>query len=361
MLRRGVDRYDSRVPVRFAHRDGGPGFALPSRRDPAVAETIRRWRGLTSGAPTLLACSGGADSTALALCLLAAGGGAAAGLAHIVHDLRPEAEALADRDRARALAEGLGLPFFEEAIAVRAAGGNAEGAARRLRYAALARLARKAGVQFVATAHQADDQLETIVMALLRGAGLEGLAGISPRRRIGAGVALVRPMLGMTRADAERICTDAGVEWAEDVTNLDVSRLRAALRRGPLAEIRRMRPQAAARAARSAELMRDAAGLVQDRVRALFGEEMEWERKALRGERAIVVGAGLRRAALRLTEGAGADRLSGRVVDPAVRAIRGESTDPRRFEWVRGVVVEVDARRVRVGRAEKGPGVVAGP
>jgi len=124
-----------------------------------------------------------------------------------------------------------------------------------------------------------------------------------------------------------------------------------------------LRPGAAARAARSGAMLRDAAGVVQDRVHEVFGDGFEWGREALRRERAIVVGSGLRRAALRLTGGVGADRLGARRVDPAVRAARDASTEPREFSWPGGVVVLVRANVVRVElSAEKnGPPLGDGP
>lgn len=308
-----------------------------------------RWRRLTGGgAPTLVACSGGADSSALALALGAFGEGVAVG--HIRHDLRPEAESGADRDRASGLAREIGVPFFEGECAVREMAGNAEANARRCRYRAMAGLAQRAGTPFVATAHHADDQFESVLMALMRGAGPDGLRGIALRRGLSAGVTLIRPMLHVRRVDAEEVCRVAGVEWAVDRTNLEPGRLRAALRLGPLAELTRLRPGAAVAAARSADLQRQAARLVRGASEALFGEGDEWTRSALRGQPAIVLGAGLRRAAVRLGGGSGADRLSSRVVGPVVRAIRDGSTEPRRFDWPGGLVVEVTASVVRVRR-----------
>ncbi|TVQ31123.1 MAG: tRNA lysidine(34) synthetase TilS [Phycisphaeraceae bacterium] len=307
----------------------------------------------------MVACSGGADSVALALGLR--GIGAPVTLAHIVHDLRPAAETEMDRASVEALAERLGIPFVCDSIRVQ--GGNKESAARRGRYRALSELARSAGIGFVATAHHADDQFESIVMALLRGSGVRGLAGVAPRRRLGEGVRLIRPMLGLRREDAERLCRESGVGWREDQTNLDTTRLRAALRHGPLKELEALRPGAATRAARSGAMLRDAAGLVQDRVCEVFGDGFEWERAALRRERAIVVGAGLRRAALKLTGGVGADRLGAKRVDPAVRAVRDEGTEPREFHWPGGVVVRVHANAVQMsaGADKNGPPRSDGP
>jgi tRNA(Ile)-lysidine synthase len=319
------------------------------RADPAARDTVRRWRRATDGAPTLVACSAGADSVALALAL--AGAGAPIALGHVIHDMRPRADAERDAERVRALADTLGVhALVADADAV--PGENLEASLRRARYDALADLAGRAGAAAVATAHHADDQLESVLLALVRGAGPRGLAGVAPRRPLPAGVLLVRPMLGVERADCERLCALAGVEWADDPTNRDPARARAVLRQQVLPALADLHPGAARAASRAADLLRDAAGLIDDRVEAVFADDRAWDRDRLRAERDIVVGEGLRRAALRLTGGAGADALGARRIEQAVRAIRGSSTEPRSFNLPRGVTLEVTASRVVMRRTD---------
>jgi len=324
-----------------------------SRRDPAVAKLIARWKRLSGGARTLIACSAGADSTALTLVLRAASSNLA--VAHVLHDLRPAPVARADRDAAKALADRCGLPFFEAAVAVPP--GNAEANARHARYAALARLANESGYEFVATAHHAGDQLEGLIMALVRGAGPAGLAAARESRPIecpdtGAAATLIRPALRTERAVLESICRDCGAEWRTDETNFDVSRDRAALRHGPLAEIESLRPGAAARAARTADLLRDAAELIEERAQQVFGDQLEWPREKLRAERPVVLAAGLRRAFLTLTGGAHADKLDGETLDRAIEAIRSPSGEHKELHWPRGVSLIIS--RDRVGLAARG-------
>ncbi len=321
-----------------AARDAAGSLTARIRRLAPARAAVRSWRELTGGRPTLIACSGGADSTALAIALA---GGRGHAIAHIVHDMRPASEANVDRDAVRELAGKLGLPFHESQVSCRD-DGNVESAARRARYRALERIARDANIAFVASAHHADDQFESLVMALIRGAGLRGLSGIAPSRPLSDSVTLVRPMLRLTRADSEAICRAAGIEWVHDRTNLDETRARAGLRLGPIAQIRDHRPGAALRAAKSADLLRDAAQVVEERVIGVFGDADQWPRARLRTETALVVGAGLRRAALRVSGGIGADRLTARIVDPVVRAVRDNSTEPRRFTWsLSGTKIEV--------------------
>jgi len=339
--------------------DGAPnGLQLPDRRDAAVRAIARAWRARTAGRAardgdrrTLVACSGGADSSALLIALCAAAGRTDNLVAaHIVHDLRPEAESHADRARARALADGLGVQFVEDGVQIASRPGNAEGNARRARYDALASLADARHCPYVATAHHADDQLETLVMALVRGSGVRGMRGVAPARWLrrpegDAGVRLVRPMLGVTRADAERLCREAGWSWAEDRTNRDRARLRSAVRAEVLPALRSLRPAAALRAADTAARMRQAAAALAEGSEVLLRDadhapgRCRWHRDALRRAPRAVVGDALRLAAARLGEG-GLDRLPARSLDAAVSFIRSASGEARSFVWSR-VVLEI--------------------
>ena len=332
-----------------AYSPTASAWAGVDRRDPDVSRVIARWKRLSGGARTLIACSAGADSTALTLILRAATQDLA--VAHVLHDLRPENAARADRDAARDLADRCGLPFFEAAVGVPP--GNVEANARRVRYAALARLAKDANCEFVATAHHAGDQLEGMIMALVRGAGPAGLAAARESRTIecadtGAAATLIRPALRTERATLERVCRACNAEWRTDETNFDTSRDRAALRHGPLAEIESLRPGAAARAARTAELLRDAAGLIDERAAEVFGDQLEWPRATLRTERPAVLAAGLRRAFLKLTNGAHADKLDGETIDRAVEAIRSPSGESFEFHWPKRVSLIVSRERVEL-------------
>jgi tRNA(Ile)-lysidine synthetase-like protein len=348
---------------------GSAGLRLPARSTPALRKIVGSWRRLTGGGRgrdaqrrTLVAVSGGADSSGLLLAL-AAGVGRAGELlvvGHVVHDLRTASEAAGDRDAAAALAERLGLPFVSAAVRVRAEGGNSEGAARRLRYAALAELAGQNGCGFVATGHHAGDQLESVLMGLVRGAGPAGLAGIAPKRRGPGGVWVIRPALGDSREELRELCRGAGVEWREDATNGDTSRLRAAIRRDVIPVIERIRPRAAAAAARSARLMRDAERVIEGRARTVVSgaardsaeagpgtARLTFERAGLRRERSVVVGAVIRLAVVELVGPGGRDRLGAKVLEPVVRAVRSKGMDPKVFP-LRGVEVHVLARRVFV-------------
>ena len=327
---------------------------------------MAEFRRLAPGsARPLIACSGGADSCALVLAIASAFPQAV--VAHVVHDLRPRKQALADRDVAKALAASLGLWFVQGKAEVRAAGGNAEGAARRLRYAALLRLAREHTCDAVLSAHHADDQLETMLMALIRGSGPAGLRGVRARRKLVSGatggsstsapsIALIRPMLQTTRADARALCRQMGVEWAEDATNADTRRLRAALRARVLPILEELRPGASRRAARSAALIAVAsdalgrAGAAVLRRAEQSKSSIAWERSRLRTAPAPVVGEALRLAFGKLARGESMDDLSGRIIDGAVNAIGDARTQPRTFQWPAGIKLSVTAKKVTLSR-----------
>lgn len=331
------------------------------RRDRKVAEVIRTWRRLTGGPKvrdsdrrTLIGCSAGADSSALVLALAAATDRII--VAHVVHDLRPEADALADRDAARTLASALGLRFVEASVRVRSVPGNAEASARRERYRELVRLARDLGCGFVAVAHHADDQLETMLMRLARGAGPRGLSGMRAARRLEHGVRLVRPMLRLTRQDARDICRACAWEWREDATNADESRTRAAVRAGAAARLRELNPRVGIKAAEAAELLAGAAELVSSRAEVVLARaardpdgRIEWLRAVLSAEPAIVVGEALRLAHRELSGGAAADRLRARSLTQAARAVIGEPSRPRLYRLGK-LCVEVTSRLVVVSR-----------
>ncbi len=349
---RFIGSIGTELGVRAESRAGGLELGGVKRLT-TVRRVAAAWRGLCVGvgteAGTVIGCSGGADSVGLVLALAAvARAGERVAVGHIVHDIRSREASEADRDFAAGLAERLGLAFFERRVSVPA--GNAEGGARDERYKALAEMARVEGYAYVATAHHADDQLETMIMALIRGASLDGLAGIAPRRALGGGVELVRPMLHVSRRAVREICGVAGVGWQEDTTNADTTRTRSGLRHGAIEQILEGRADAGARAARCADHLHEAALVIRDRCEAVFGEGTEWARDALRGERALVVGAGVRSALQRAGGGMHMDKMTSAAIDPVVAAIRDGSGESRVFELAGGMRVEVTRDRVRVVR-----------
>lgn len=184
---------------------------------------------LRPGMRIAVGLSGGADSVAL-VCALAERSrelGLVIHAAHLHHGLRGE-EADGDLAFSCDLAAKLGLPFHEsrvdvakEAQADPARGKSSETieeAARRIRYAWFRQLLASGELDAVATAHTLDDQAETVLAKFLRGAWTEGLAGIAPRLEFPEG-AVLRPLLGVTRAEVEAYLCELGQGWREDSSN----------------------------------------------------------------------------------------------------------------------------------------------
>lgn len=192
-------------------------------------------------APIVVGVSGGGDSLALLLGLagLAAESSPPARLvvAHAEHDLR--VEAAADRGFVAAVAADLHVPFVSRRLAVRVPDGvrgeGIEARARRLRYRFFADVAREAGARHVALAHTADDQAETVLHRALRGTGLAGLAGMPAARELCDGIAVIRPLLGVTRSSVRQWLVGRGAAWCEDASNHDTRLARNFLRHEILA------------------------------------------------------------------------------------------------------------------------------
>ncbi len=196
-----------------------------------VEHAIARRALWTDADRVAVAISGGADSVALALVLAElerAGRWRLAGLIHVNHGLRgPESDA--DEAFCRALANRLGLPIDvtrADTRALLAAGRRSiESAARELRYAAFERASDRLGATVVATAHTSDNQAETVLLRLLRGAATRGVAAIRPRRG-----RYRRPLLECRRAEVRRYLARRGEPFREDASNQDVAIPRNRLR-----------------------------------------------------------------------------------------------------------------------------------
>lgn len=204
------------------------------------------------GVRVCAACSGGPDSVALAALLdrLAREDDYDVVLAHVNHGVR----ASADQDECVVLA--LGARLGRRVIVARPRVARADEAAlREARYAALAQLAGEAGASAVVTAHTAEDQTETVLLALFRGTGLDGLAGMPPRRTLTERVELVRPLLRVTHAELATELRRSALPYALDPSNDDPRYRRNALR-APLAALRAEFPRLDRAVARCAAIVR---------------------------------------------------------------------------------------------------------
>lgn len=202
-----------------------PRLTLPL--DLTARLAARLGRSLAADEPVAVAVSGGPDS--MALLWLAADAWPGRVLALTVdHGLRPAAAAEAALVADHCARHGITHRTLVWTGAKPAAGMMA--AARAARYALLADACVEAGARVLLTAHHADDQAETLLMRLARGAGPGGLAGIRPARPLAAGVLLVRPLLDVRRVVLRDVVEAAGWPTVADPTNFDPRYLRSRAR-----------------------------------------------------------------------------------------------------------------------------------
>jgi tRNA(Ile)-lysidine synthase len=203
-------------------------------------------------------------------------------VAHFNHQLRAES-AQADADFVQTLAEQWQLPFYGESYPVRqfaaAHKQSFEQAARQLRYAFLGRVAATMGANKVAVGHSADDQAETVLMHLLRGSGLSGLAGMRPRFRL-ADLALdppalphlnlIRPLLSRSRVEIEAYCQAQALLAREDRSNQDPAFFRNRLRHDLLPYLERYNPKIRHRLSQTAQILAADVEFLTEQARQLW-------------------------------------------------------------------------------------------
>jgi tRNA(Ile)-lysidine synthase len=236
-------------------------------------------RAVAPGAATLaVAVSGGADSLALLLLAAAAAPGAVRA-ATVDHGLRPESAS--EAQRVAGYCEALAVPHETLAVAVRRSRAGLQAAAREARYAALGQWMHSLAADTLLTAHHCDDQAETLLMRLLRGSGVAGLAGIRASAAFpaaGPKARIARPLLGWRRETLEAIVRAAGLDPADDPSNRDEAYDRARLRRR-LAEAPWLDP---APLARSAAALADAEEALAAVAERLFEKRCAGDGAALR-------------------------------------------------------------------------------
>lgn len=200
------------------------------------------WRTLGVTGPVVLAVSGGADSLALlrGTCAIAGRQAMRVIVAHLDHALR--AESASEAEFVTAVANEQSVEAVVERIDVQSEAERMqrglEETARRVRYDFLTRVAEQTGARFVATAHTANDLAETVLFHTLRGTGLRGLRGIAARRRLNERIALVRPLLDVTRSDVELYLGQIGQRYLSDPSNNDPAFTRNRLRHELLPQLR---------------------------------------------------------------------------------------------------------------------------
>ena len=327
------------------------------RQSRAVVHRIERAAvaalGSCAPATMLIAVSGGADSSATLIALHERAARYAWRLeaAHLDHGLAPLDVRTSFRDAAEALAGRLGVPFHAAAVdvpqlaAARRAG--LEITARQERYRFLARLARTRDADAIVTGHTMDDQAETVLLHLIRGAGVDGLAGMRPRSAVPvadaiAAAPLIRPLLALRRRETEALCRAFGVTPADDPANDQPDLLRNAIRHDLIPRLEALNPRAVemlAALAGSAAADRDL--LEQLTIAAVPRVTLEAETDAS----AVIVS---RRALLREPPA-----LQARVLRRLVASVGGETLSHERTLALLGLLQSGG------GRVECGAGTVA--
>ena len=250
---------------------GQPSIDLPSR----LLRNLKPW---LNAAHWRIAFSGGLDSTVL-LHLLATLAKTeslpALSAIHVHHGLQAVADAWPAH--CQAVCDELSVPLQVVRVQVQP-GASLERAARDARYAAFSAATQVNDVLF--TGQHRDDQAETLLFRLLRGAGVRGLSGMPVQRTLGQGC-LVRPLLDVTRAELEAYAQGHGLHWVEDPSNQDRQFSRNYLRYQVMPQLTGRWPQAHASMARSAAHLREAQGLLDelaqiDLAQATLSVDFEW-------------------------------------------------------------------------------------
>jgi tRNA(Ile)-lysidine synthase len=326
-----------------------------------VRQTIRKHALACAETRVLVAISGGPDSVALAHLLLAlqeTGDLLVAGFAHFNHQLRG-ADADADEAFCRTLAAALGVPIEvgrdDVAAAASATGRSTEDMARELRYTFLEEAADRRGANAIAIGHSLDDQAETFLLRLIRGAGTRGLGSIRPR----AG-RVIRPLLEVPRADLRQYLAAHSLPFRTDATNADVSIPRNRVRHELIPYLEReFSPGISRVLAREAALAREdedrlhheAIDLARSIVLTITDEQTELDALALR---ALPQALAARVAHQALTRQAG-DRFIGfDHVDRLLQLADGDAVDLPGQRAVRRGGRIVLGRPARRGRDERG-------
>lgn len=237
--------------------------------------------------------------------------------ATVDHGLR--AESADEAAMVSQLCSRLGVPH--QTLTVKVEKGNLQSAARNARYTALANWMERRGLEALATAHHRDDQAETLLMRLNRGSGLAGLAGIREQTVVpGTGLALIRPVLGWSRAELAGVVKAAGVQPANDPTNRDESYDRVRLRQA----------LAAADWIDASALARSAAHLAEADEALAHYAKCEWEVRVTTFDDGFLYDPGLtpppvvKRVVGRIVEAMGGKPRGGQVADLHDALRRGE-------------------------------------
>ena len=295
---------------------------LKASRHKCAAVLTKALKEIPRGATICVAASGGADSTALALLTKAVlrRGQWNMCLATVNHNLRHEAQG--EAEFAQRLAAWMDVPCSVLQVHP-AAGAGVAHRARKHRYEALSQAAQKAGAVALLTAHHAQDQLETMLLRLARGAGPKAIGGMRARRKLKSGVILLRPLLEVSREELRALLTHAEIPWREDPTNTDQAKPRARIRAHILPVLESIHKGAAVRASRAGRRLRESGRLLQKTAQNVMTGVGPWPREQLRAHGPALLATALKSFDVEANE---------RELEAAVAAMRDRVSKPRVFQ-----------------------------
>lgn len=249
------------------------------------------------------------------------------------------------------LARRLGVACTHARVRVRSLPGNQEANARNARYDALIGLAREHDCPFIATGHHADDQLETLLMHLMRGSGTRAMGGMQPVTPIG-GCSIVRPMLDITRAEIDSMLHELGIPWREDETNLDTEYTRNRIRHELLPVLRGLDPQIAIHAARWAADLSAMQQIIDSQLRSdllstctVDGTRWRWHREQLRQQPGLMLGYLPGMYCRDVLGNRGRDSITRNAIESWIRSVKSDATDPSEHR-IGPIISRVRARSV---------------
>ena len=320
---------------------------LAASRHPLAAELERglvRRCGVTVDAGLLIGCSGGADSTALAVLLTALARRRRSAvslpvLLHVDHGIR--ADSAAQSEQVGRLASRLGVNLRTVNLEMDRGQADLCARARRLRYSALHESATLLGLTHVVCAHHAEDRLETIIHGLCRGVGPDALANPRWCRPLGD-LQLIRPLLAVSRVDLREFCEGLGLDFFDDPTNLDQETMRGSLRSSVIPHLEERWPGAARRASAAVDRFSVAARSLEREIsrRLANGFPDRLDLSDALSESPGFMAALIRHWILGFARERGCDlqdRLPASFFDELERAVGDEETRPRTFDCA-GVV-----------------------
>lgn len=286
----------------------------------------------------VLGISGGGDSVALLLLCVAASRQQESTfkivVGHINHGLRKEA--IEEQAFVESLCSSLDVPCVSREVSVEAKRGSIAAGARDARYKALTEIANEHCCTAIAIAHHADDQLETMLMALCRGSGVRKLAGMASSRPLFDAIDLIRPLLHVEKNSLLEICKLADIQWCEDPTNSDTSTPRGRLREDVIPVLRELWSSADRHAANASSMLH----ATVDAFDSLIPEGTCWSRETIREFPTSIISAALHNAI--------GHHATYETIQSITFAIQDECTEPRTFECKNGCVAHVTAHNVEV-------------